>query len=119
MQIVRTENRWYAQLQINNFFVLKTKNVFGSVAGLASRLRNIIPFYRPKVVSESDLPDLIQEADKMSPVPTVEVTPANNHQLISKYKNRYEKIEKTAFALDDELQAIIPKVPLRRKSAIE
>lgn len=87
-------------------------------AGLATKLRNIIPFYRTKIVSENDLPDLILETDKMNLVPTVEVTPANNTQLIKKYKNRYAA-EKSV-ALDDEFkQAIIPKVPLRRKSSNE
>lgn len=83
-------------------------------AGLATKLRNIIPFYRTKLVSENDLPDLLLETDKMNSVPTVEVTPANNHQLIKKYKNRYATDK--SVALEDELKAIIPKVPLRKKS---
>lgn len=84
-------------------------------------MRNIIPFYRTKLTSESDLPDLVngmklENNCKTNAVPTVEVTPANNQNLIKKYKTLYGN-EKSV-GLEDELRAL-PKVPLRRKSCNE
>ncbi|XP_037050856.1 uncharacterized protein LOC119084847 isoform X2 [Bradysia coprophila] len=81
--------------------------------GLVSKLRNILPFYRPKLVAETDSPDLHCSMDA---VPTVEITPANNHQLINKYASLYAA--KKYVATVDEFEAP-PKVPLRRKSSNE
>lgn len=103
-------------LQLN---FIETKIVFIFVGGLASKIRNIIPFYRSKLVSEKVLPDVEETLPEvvhsmiLESVPTVEVTPANNHQLINKYKSLYGS-EKSVAPVD-ELQAI-PKVPLRRRS---
>lgn len=87
--------------------------------GLTAKLRNMIPFYRPKLVSESDLPEvnhnfLLEESRKLNVVPNIEVTPANNHQLINKYKqlNAAIKSDKSAALIEEAL----PKVPLRRRS---
>lgn len=81
--------------------------------GIVSKLRNILPFYRPKLVAESESLDLNSSLDS---VPIVEITPANNHQLINKYASLYTA--KKYVATVDELEAK-PKVPLRRKSCNE
>lgn len=87
--------------------------------GLTAKLRNMIPFYRPKLVTESDFPDVVnnlilEESHKMNLVPNIEVTPANNHQLINKYKQLHAavKSDKSAALIEEAL----PKVPLRRRS---
>lgn len=69
-------------------------------------------------MSEGDLPDLVlvENEHKVNAVPIVEVTPANNHQLIDKYKKMY--VAEKSVALVDELQSL-PKMPLRRKSSSE
>ncbi|KAJ6640541.1 Ankyrin repeat domain-containing protein 33B [Pseudolycoriella hygida] len=88
--------------------------------GIMTKLMNIIPnMKRPKLSSETDLPDLLNtmtlKESVLSSLPIVEITPANNLHLISKYKNRYATDE--LVNLNEDLQAIMPtKVSLRRNS---